>query len=60
MLRDMLKFVIISLSIKIKKPIKIEINSILKKFSFRLNFAENPKTTNPNITRKKGFKISDK
>ena len=51
---------IISLKKKIIKPIKIAINKILKKFSFLLNFAEKPKTTNPNITRKKGLRISDK
>ena len=60
MLRDMLKFVIISLSIKIKKPIKIEINSILKKFSFRLNFAEYPITINPKIIKKNGLVISER
>ena len=50
----------ISLSKKIVKPINIEINSILKKFSFLLNFPENPTITKANITIKMGLNISDK
>ena len=56
---EIVSLLIISLRKKIKKPIKIEINKILKKFSFLLNLPEIPITTKDNITIKKGFKISD-
>ena len=51
---------IISFRKKIKNPIKIDMNKILKKFSFLLNFPENPTIINDNITIKRGFNISDK
>jgi hypothetical protein len=51
--------IIFSISI-IMKPIKIDINKILKNDSFLLNFPENPKTTNPIININTGFNISDK
>ena len=42
------------------KPINIDINNILKKDSFLLNFPEKPKTTKPIININIGFNISDK
>ena len=52
--------VIISLNKKIKKPIKIETNNTLKKFSFLLNFPEKLSITKDNTTIKIGFNASDK
>ena len=56
----MLKYVINSFNIKNKNPISIEINRILKKFSFLLNFPEYPITTNPNKIKKNGLVISER
>ena len=56
----MVNLFIISLRKNIKKPINIEIKSILKKFSFLLNLPENPSITNESITMNNGFNISDK
>ena len=57
--RDIVIFVIISFKKNIRKPIKIDINNILKKFSFLLNLPENPIIINDNITIKNGFSNSD-
>ena len=56
----MVRVEIISFNKNNKKPINIDKNNILKKFSFLLNFPENPMTVKPTITRKNGFIISDK
>ena len=58
-LRDIVNLVIISFKIKIKKPIRIAINNILKKFSFFLNLPEYPITMNPSITKNIGFNNSE-
>ena len=47
--------VIISLRKKTKKPINIEINKILKKFSFLLNFPEKPIIINTDILKYQYF-----
>ena len=58
--RETVIFVTISLRRKIKKPINIDKNRILKKFSFLWNFPEKLITTNESITINKGLRISDK
>ena len=52
-------FVIISFKKNITKPIKIDKNKTLKKFSFLLNLPDNPITTKVNIVIKRGLRISD-
>ena len=56
---DDVKVITISLCKNIKNPINIDINNTLKKLSFLLNFPEKLITTNPIITKKKGFSISE-
>ena len=53
-------FVIISFKKNITKPIKIDKNKTLKKFSFLLNLLEKPRIMKDNITINTGFNISDK
>ena len=56
---DDVKVITISLCKNIKNPINIDINNTLKKLSFLLNFPEKLITTNPIITKKIGFNISE-
>ena len=53
-------FVIISFNKNIIKPIDIETNKTLKKFSFLWNLLVKPTITNAITTKKIGLKISDK
>ena len=53
-------FPTISLNKKIIKPIEIDKNNTLKKFSFLWNLLVNPNMINESITIKKGFSNSDR
>ena len=59
-LKEIVRAVTTSFNKNNKKPIKIAKNNILKKFSFLLNFPENPITVNPITIKNIGFNISDK
>ena len=53
-------FDIISFNRKILKPIVIEINNTLKKFSFLWNLLVTPTITKDNTTKNIGLSISEK
>jgi hypothetical protein len=57
MLYFIVRVVTISFNRNNRNPIRIDINSTLKKLSFFLNFPEKPITMKPIITRKKGLII---